>query len=100
MRTFVRSTLWSARWAALVLALPIAGVSAKGVEFDANCAPKLTRMEQRLYQKANEGPDALRRFIWIRRGILQLDIADTGAWAGEVNTARANCLKARGQKPA
>ena len=37
------------------------------------CAPQLTHLQERLYQKAGEGPDALRDFVFIRRGILQLD---------------------------
>ncbi len=90
------STLGSSRLAAFVLALAAAGgAAAKNVEFDANCAPRLANLEQRLYQKTNEGPDALRRFVWIRRGIFQLDAFDIGTWAAEVNTARANCLRER-----
>ncbi len=71
------------------------GAGAKNVEFDANCAARLANLEQRLYQKANEGPDALRRFVWIRRSIFQLDGFETGTWIDEVNAARANCLKER-----
>ncbi|MGZ5778380.1 MAG: hypothetical protein ACXWJC_08155 [Croceibacterium sp.] len=59
----------------------------------ANCTPQLTGLQQRLYQRANEGPGALREFIFIRRAILQLDTYETAAWAGSVSEARATCLK-------
>jgi len=99
MSKHIHSMFGSVRMAAFVLALPIlaTATAAKGVEFDANCAPKLARLEQRLYQKANEGADALRSFMWIRRAIFQLDIYETGTWANEVNAARAACLKTRSQ---
>jgi hypothetical protein len=59
--------------AALILAA-LAGetVMAQTVELDANCVPQLARQQQRLYQKANDGTDALRQFIFIRRAILQV----------------------------
>jgi hypothetical protein len=82
--------------AALVLAA-LAGdaVMAQTVELDANCGPQLTRQQQRLYQKANDGTDALRQFIFIRRAILQVDTYETATWAESLNVARGSCLQKR-----
>ena len=71
-------------------------VMAQTVELDANCAPQLTRQQQRLYQKANDGTDALRQFIFIRRAILQVDTYETATWA-ELSTRRALRAVARAQ---
>jgi hypothetical protein len=57
------------------------------------CVPQMSRLEQRLYQKAGEGPDALRQFIFIRRGIYQLDMNDVQSWAGGVDATRTACLR-------
>jgi hypothetical protein len=93
--------LASTRLATLVLAVSAAGAAAaRDVSFDAHCNPSLTRMEQRLYQKANEGPTELRQFMWIRRAMLQADIMETGNWAEAINVARTRCLVARGLAPA
>src|SRR5450755_599661 len=68
--------------AALVLAtLSGDAVLAQTIELDANCVLQLTRQQQRLYQKANDGSDALRQFIFIRRAILQVDTYETATWA-------------------
>ena len=75
--------------APIMLATSVAG--AQEVRVDANCVPQMTRLEARLYQKASEGPDALRDFIWIRRGIYQLDIMETATWASGVNAAQSAC---------
>jgi hypothetical protein len=82
--------------AALVLAT-LAGeaVMAQTVELDANCAPQLTRQQERLYQKANDGIDALRQFVFIRRAILQVDVYDTATWAESLNAARGSCVQRR-----
>ena len=82
--------------AALVLAA-IAGGAVMGqtVELDANCAPRLTRQQERLYQKANDGTDALRQFVFIRRAILQVDVYDTATWAESLNAARESCAQKR-----
>ena len=65
--------------------------NAQGVRLDANCVPQMTRLEARLYEKAEEGPSALRNFISIRRGIYQLDIRETADWAARVSAARSAC---------
>jgi len=82
--------------AALVLAT-FAGdaVLAQTVELDASCVPQLTRQQQRLYQKANDGTDALRQFIFIRRATLQVDTYESATWAESVNAARAACVRTR-----
>ena len=64
----------------------------------------MTPLQHRLYQKADEGPGVLRDYLFIRRGILQLDIYETGGWADAVKQARAVCIKrlaeARSIRPA
>ena len=65
-----------------VLAALTSGAAMAQNASSATCGPQLTHLQERLYQKAGEGPDALRQFMFIRRGILQLDIAETGDWAG------------------
>lgn len=87
--TFVRVAAFA------LAATAMAAAAARDVAFDAQCAPTLTRLEQRLYDRANEGTDALRRFVWIRRSSLQLDVLDTAAWAEKVRNARAACLNER-----
>jgi hypothetical protein len=66
---------------------------AQDVSINVDCVPRMTGLQQRLYQKANEGPDVLRAFMFIRRGILQLDTYETAAWANSVNEARTVCMK-------
>lgn len=88
--------LHAARRAAFILALPLATAAAAGESaLDAQCTPQLSPLEQRIYDRAGAGPDALRQFLWIRRGILQLDIQDTAAWAEALGNARLRCLKAQ-----
>jgi hypothetical protein len=58
----------------------------------ADCPP-LTVLQQRLLAKAQESPASLRRFIDIRRAILQLDIRETQAWAEAVHTAAPACTR-------
>jgi hypothetical protein len=70
-------------------------VMAQTVALDTNCIPQLTRQQERLYQKANDGTDALRQFIFIRRAVLQVDIYETAAWAESIGQARAACVRAR-----
>jgi hypothetical protein len=73
---------------------------ARDVQLDAACVPQLTNLEHRLYQMAGEGPDALRQFIWTRRGIYQLDTMDTAAWVSNVDAARSACVKVGAATPA
>jgi hypothetical protein len=75
-------------------------VMARDVQLDAACVPQLTNLEHRLYQLAGAGPDALRQFIWSRRGIYQLDALDTATWVGDVDAARSACVKVGAAAPA
>jgi hypothetical protein len=75
-------------------------VMARDVQLDAACVPQLTNLEHRLYQLAGDGPDALRQFMWTRRGIYQLDLLDTAAWVGDVDAARSACVKVGAAAPA
>jgi hypothetical protein len=76
---------------ALAASLHVAAARADGVVFDSGCAPRLTLQQQRLFERASAGPDALRRFIDIRRAILQVDIYETAMWAEEETAAQAAC---------
>ncbi|MGH8795832.1 MAG: hypothetical protein ACREXI_02140 [Caldimonas sp.] len=81
----------------VVAALASGAAMAQDAGVDAACAPQLSPLQQRIYQKANAGPAALRDFIYIRRGILQLDIYETAEWAASVNAKRASCMKGLAQ---
>ncbi len=82
------------RTLAFVLAAFVSGAAmARDAAVDAACEPHLSPLQQRIYQKANAGPAALRDFIYIRRGILQLDIYETAEWAASVSAKRASCMK-------
>jgi hypothetical protein len=72
---------------------------AQGAAAD-KCAPQMSSLEHRLYQKTGEGPDALRNFIFIRRGIYQLDMIDVQGWARGVDATRAACMKTVAADPA
>ena len=60
---------------------------------DSCAVPAMSSINTRLYQKAGEGPDTLRRFMDIRRHMLQLDIMETMQWAEGVDQARRSCLR-------
>ena len=77
----------------VVIAFATGTALAQDTAINVDCVPQMTSLQQRLYQKANEGPDVLRDFMFIRRGILQLDTYETAAWASSVNEARAACMK-------
>src|SRR5690349_14818011 len=66
---------------AFVSAFSAHPVIAQEARLDRDCTPHLTQMQQRLFQKAEEGPDALRNFIFIRRAIVQVDTYGTAVWA-------------------
>ena len=42
----------------------------------------ITPLQRRIVARAAQGPDALRDFIWIMRGVYQLDMESTVAWLG------------------
>jgi hypothetical protein len=81
----------------VITALVSGAAVAQDTGVDAACAPKLSPLQQRIYQKANAGPAALRDFLYIRRGILQLDIYETADWAASVSAKRASCMKGLAQ---
>jgi len=74
-------------------ALTSGAAMAQNASSSATCGPQFSGLQERLYQKAGEGPDALRDFIFIRRGILQLDVYETASWADSVSQERAACMK-------
>ena len=65
-----------------------------------NLAPTCDRMQgmsslqRRMVAKAAEGSDALREFLWIRRGILQLDMISAVDWLDQQRNAQQGCLSA------
>jgi hypothetical protein len=77
----------------VVASLATGTALAQDTTINGDCVPQMTGLQERLYQKANEGPDVLRNFMFIRRGILQLDPYETAAWASSVHQARAACMK-------
>ena len=88
------SILQTPRCAALALtALLCATATAQTARLDDSCNPQLTPMQQRLYDKAAAGTDALRDFMFIRRRMLQLDVFDTGTWAESVRQSQSACMK-------
>jgi hypothetical protein len=93
MATSPVSLYQAARCAALVSALAAQPAMAQEAKLDRECTPHLTSIQQRLYQKASEGPDALRNFIFIRRAILQVDTYETAVWAASLSRAHAACMK-------
>src|SRR4030095_14903315 len=66
---------------------------ASPVTVDASCKPYVTNLEARLVQKAAEGPDNFRNFIFIRRGIYGLDMRESADRVREIEAARHACLK-------
>lgn len=72
--------------AAVLLSLP-----APALEIECSAAP--SALQQRLLAKADEGTEALRRFVYIRRAILQLDVRETAEWAEAWHVANAACAE-------
>jgi|RhiMetdeSRZDD1v2_1073273.scaffolds.fasta_scaffold139849_3 hypothetical protein len=60
----------------------------------ASCVP-LTNVQRRILSKATEGMDALRRFVYITKGIYQLDMTETVAWIGAYRAKSAECAPPR-----
>ena len=76
--------------AALAAATPPA--QAADVRLDAQCQPHLSLLQHRLLQKAAEGPDRLRQFVWMTRGIYGLNIEEEWSRAYvEVQHAVSEC---------
>jgi hypothetical protein len=77
---------------AFVLAA-IASSTAMAQDTGAACASQLSPLQARIYQKAVDGPGALRDFVYMRRGVLQLDVTEAADWAASVTQERATCMK-------
>lgn len=65
-----------------------------------SCPPAqaMTSLQHRIVAKAAQGPDALRDFVFITRGIYQLDMASTAAWLDEARESRRACDAAVGAR--
>ena len=66
---------------------------ASPVTVDASCKPYVTNLEARLVQKAAEGPDNFRNFLFMRRGIYGLDIGEAADRVRAIEAARGACVK-------
>lgn len=68
--------------AAALLTFALPGVSVSSVQAAESC-PSLwvpPGVERRIADKASEGVDQLRQYLFINRAIYQLDIYQVGAW--------------------
>lgn len=63
------------------------------VSVDASCKPQVSSFEARLVQKAAEGPDNFRNFLFMRRGIYGLDIGEAADRVRAIEAARGACVK-------
>jgi hypothetical protein len=61
-----------------------------------SCPPAqaMTSLQRRIVAKAAQGPDALRDFIYITRGVYQLDMESTAAWLEEERDSQRACRAA------
>ena len=61
-----------------------------------SCPPAqpMTPLQRRIVAKAAQGPDALRDFVFITRGVYQLDMASTAAWLEEERDGQRACRAA------
>lgn len=75
--------VYGLRTAALTLGLVIASQAPAQAQSVA-CPSHLSTLQMRLLTKAYQGPDAVRRFVYIRRAMLLLDIGETQAWTQAV----------------
>jgi len=69
------------------------GAAAETTWLGSDCEPRMTPLQERLYQKRQEGGEALRRFILVRQGIVQADFGETVEWAAAVDEARSRCVR-------
>jgi hypothetical protein len=77
----------SAHASSSVQATSLGAVDAKA------CADRIapTGLDARIIEKAAQGVDALRQYLWTTRGIYGLDMADTVAWLDRQRAVQANC---------
>jgi hypothetical protein len=62
--------------ALLALAAAAPAARADDVRVDAQCQPRLSRLQHRLLDKAAQDPDVLRQFVWMTRGIYGLNMQE------------------------
>jgi hypothetical protein len=91
--------LFAARILATTWAVAVLSSAGPAFAQDSDCVSGLTSMQQRLLAKADEGPEALRRFIDIRRAILQIDILETMEWAEAWRMSKPACHAALAADP-
>jgi hypothetical protein len=89
--------LAAASIAILAFAVAARSAAAREVEFDADCRPRLTPLEQRLLDKAGAGIGTLRQYLSSRRAIYELPIYETAVWAERIGQRRIQCLNAHAQ---
>jgi len=59
---------------------------------NAPCGPaRLSLLQRRVLQKSEQGADALRRYVFITRGMHQLDLVETATWARQYRSRQAAC---------
>lgn len=60
----------------------------------ANCAASqaMTGVQRRIVEKASQGVDSLRGFIFITRGIYNLDMMETVAWLDSERASQSACV--------
>lgn len=90
MNTLARSL--ATALGALALAGPLS--AAPPSTGDPACAglPALSRLEQRLFAKAGEGDESLRRYINITRGMYGYEWNEVARWVAERRSAQALCV--------
>ena len=79
----------------VVLAAGLSAGAARATEtvLAADCAPRLTMAQQRLFDRAALSTDALRQFVYIRRAMLQVDTYETAVWAEHLIALQAACTR-------
>jgi hypothetical protein len=76
---------------ASALLLGAAPSMARASEPDCATLASPTRLEQRLLDKAEQGVDSLRQYIFISRGTRQLDMMEVVAWLDARRASAAAC---------
>jgi hypothetical protein len=97
MRTTCLAALLSAATALCITPSIANSQSRDAVSTAAEACPPtqpVTPLQRRIVAKAAQGPDALRDFVFITRGIYQLDMASTAAWLEEERDSQRACRAA------
>jgi hypothetical protein len=95
MRTTCLAALLSAA-SALCTTPSIANSQGREEPAAVSCPPAqpMTPLQRRIVAKAEQGPDALRDFVFITRGVYQLDMAGTAAWLEAERDSQRACRTA------